>query len=154
MKTAPSKTIYFIAAFKLFKAVMLLLVGLGALHLLDRDVADTLTAWAGYVHLDPEGKHAHKVFEKAFDASPKQLKEVAAGTFFYSVLLFTEGVGLLLRRRWAEYFTVIMTAVFLPFEVYEILEKFTPVRVLILFVNVAIVWYLIDRIRKARTAEK
>ena len=148
MKTAPSKTLYFIAAFKLFKAVILLLVGLGAIKLIHRDVAETLTTWAGYVHLDPEGKHAHKAFEKAFNASPKQLKEIAAGTFFYSALLLTEGVGLLLRRRWAEYFTVIMTALFIPFEVYEILEKFTGGRVLILLVNLAIVWYLAERIRK------
>jgi len=153
MKTRPSKTLYLIASFKLFKAVMLFLVGLGALKLIHRDVAESLTTWAGYVHLDPEGKRAHVFFEKAFDASPKQLKEVAAGTFFYCFLLGTEGVGLLLRRRWAEYFTVIMTSLFIPLEFYEIAEKFTPMRVVILLVNLAIVWYLVDRIRKSKAAE-
>lgn len=153
MKTAPSKTIYAIAAFKLFKAITLFLVGLGALHLLHRDVAETLTTWAGYIHMDPEGRHAHVFFEKAFNASPKQLKAVAAGTFFYSILLFIEGAGLLLRRRWAEYFTIIMTALFIPLELYEIAEKFTPMRVVILLVNLGIVWYLVDRVRKAKVTE-
>ena len=150
MKTAPSKTIYFIASFKLFKAVMLLLVGLGAVKLVHRDVAETLTAWASHIHVDPEGRRAHVVFEKAFNVSPRQLKEVAAGTFFYSGLLFTEGIGLLLRRRWAEYFTIIMTALFIPLEIYEIIEKFTPMRVVILTVNLVIVWYLANRIRKGK----
>ena len=153
MKTAPSKTLYAIAAFKLFKAVSLLLVGMGALHLVHRDVAETLTTWAGYIHMDPEGRHAHVFFEKAFNASPKQLKEVAAGTFFYSGLLLTEGIGLLLRRRWAEYFTIIMTALFIPLEIYEIAEKFTPMRVVILIVNLAIVWFLVERVRKSKAAE-
>ena len=149
MSTDPSKTLYLIAAFKLFKGMMLLLVGLGALHLVHRDVAETLTTWAGYIHLDPEGKRVHKVFEKAFDANPRQLRQIAAGTFFYTALLFTEGVpGLLLRRRWAEYFTALMTALFIPLEIYEIIEKFTPLRVVILLVNGVIVWYLLERIRK------
>jgi uncharacterized membrane protein (DUF2068 family) len=150
MKTAPSKAIYLIAAFKLFKAVMLLMVGLGALHLVHRDVAETLSKWAHEIHIDPESRHIHRAFERAFQANPKQLREIAAGTFFYSGLLFTEGIGLLLRRRWAEYFTIIMTALFIPLEVYEMIEKLTLTRVVVLVINSAIVWYLVDRLRKSK----
>jgi len=63
--------------------------------------------------------------------------------------LFTEGIGLLLRRRWAEYFTIIMTALFLPLEIYEIVEKVTLTRVVVLIINAAIVWYLVQRVRKS-----
>lgn len=150
MKTAPSRTIYLIAAFKLFKAIMLLMVGLGALKLVHRDVADALTNWAHHIHVDPESRHLHRFFEKAFNADPKQLKEVAAGTFVYSALLFTEGIGLLLRRRWAEYFTVILTALFIPLEIYELVERLTTTRVVVLVINSVIVWYLIERIRKSK----
>jgi uncharacterized membrane protein (DUF2068 family) len=152
MKTAPSTTIYLIAAFKLFKAVMLFMVGLGALHLVHRDVAETLSTWAHEIHIDPESRHIHRVFERAFQANPKQLKEVAAGTFFYSALLFTEGIGLLLRRRWAEYFTIIMTALFIPLEIYELIEKLTLTRIVVLVINAGIVWYLVERVRKPKRA--
>ena len=81
---------------------------------------------------------------------PKQLKEISAGTFFYSSLLLTEGIGLLLRKRGAEYFTVISTGVFIPLEVYEIFHRFTWVKVWVLIVNVAIVWYLVRRIQSTR----
>ena len=151
MKTAPSKTIYFIAAFKLFKAVMLLMVGLGAVKLVHLDVAEALTDWAHHIHIDPESRHLHRIFEKAFNANPKQLREIAAGTFIYSGLLFTEGIGLLLRRRWAEYFTIIMTALFIPLEIYEMVEKLTVTRVVVLAINSVIVWYLVNRIRKAKS---
>ncbi|HEY3739706.1 MAG TPA: DUF2127 domain-containing protein [Bryobacteraceae bacterium] len=153
MKTVPSTTIYCIAAFKLFKAITLLMVGLGALHLVHRDIAETLGKWAHEIHIDPESRHLHRFIEKAFNANPKQLKELAAGTFFYAGLLFTEGIGLLLRRRWAEYFTIIMTALFLPLEVYELIEKLTVTRVIVLIINAGIVWYLIERVRKSRSAK-
>ena len=153
MKTRPSKAIYLIAGFKLFKAVMLLMVGLGAVKLIHRDVAEVLTNWAHHIHVDPESRHLHRVFEKAFNANPRQLKEIAAGTFVYSALLFTEGIGLLLRRRWAEYFTVVMTALLVPLEVYELIEKPTITRVVVLVINSGIVWYLISRLRQERASE-
>ena len=153
MKTPSSPTLYWIAAFKLFKATLLVIAGLGALRLLHRDVAMTLTGWAQHLHVDPDNRHIHAVFVKAFNASPRQLEEAAAGTFFYSALLLTEGVGLLLRRRWAEYFTVLMTALFIPFEVYELMEKLTQVRVAVLAINIAIVWYLAARLKKSAATE-
>src|SRR5689334_1206699 len=50
-----------------------------------------------------------------------------------------EGVGLWRRRRWAEYLTVVATASFVAFEVYELVQYVTTVRVLALLVNVAVV---------------
>ena len=148
MRTAPSRTIYLIAAFKLFKAVMLSITGLAALHLIHRDVAEALTGWAHHIHVDPDGRHIHRVFAKAALASPKQLEEVAAGTFFYAALCLTEGAGLLLRQRWAEYLTTIVTALFIPLEIYELTERFTPMRLAVLFINLGIVWYLAARLRR------
>lgn len=148
MRSAPSKTIFLIAAFKLFKAVMLFMVGLGALKLIHRDVAEALTNWAHHIHVDPDSRHLHRFFEKAFNADPKQLKEIAAGTFLYSAMLLTEGLGLLLRLRWAEYLTVIMTTLFIPLEIYELFEKPTITRVVVLLINSGIVWYLVSCLRK------
>ena len=152
MKTAPSTTIYLIAAFKLVKAVILTVTGLAAVHLIHQDVAEALSGWARQLHVDPDNHLIHRVFEKAFLATPKQLKEVAAGTFFYASLCLTEGIGLLLRRSWAEYLTVIMTALFIPLELYELAEKFTPVRLAVLFINIGIVWFLLARLRRERAA--
>ena len=103
--------------------------------------------WVDVLHFDPENRFIHRLIERSFGVEPKHLKEISAGTFFYSSLLLTEGIGLLLRKRWAEYFTVISTAVFIPLEVYEIFHRFRWMKVGVLAVNVAIVWYLVRRIR-------
>ncbi|HET7296266.1 MAG TPA: DUF2127 domain-containing protein, partial [Gemmatimonadales bacterium] len=78
----------------------------------------------------------------------RRLKEISAGTFFYAALLLTEGTGLLLARRWAEYFTVIVTGSFIPLEVYELAKRITLTRLSVIGINVAIVWYLVVRLRR------
>jgi uncharacterized membrane protein (DUF2068 family) len=69
------------------------------------------------------------------------------GALLYAALETTEGVGLAMRRRWAEYLTVIATGVLIPFEVREVLVRPTIFRVGALLVNVAIVVYLAYRKR-------
>jgi len=82
--------------------------------------------------------------------TPKQLEAASVGTFVYAGLLLTEGTGLLLRKRWAEYFTIITTAGLVPLEVYEISRKLTAAKIGVLIINVAIVVYLIVRVRRTR----
>lgn len=61
----------------------------------------------------------------------------------YAVIESTEAVGLWRERRWAEYLTVVATAGFLPFEIRELLERVTPLRVAAIVVNLAILVYLV-----------
>ncbi len=142
-----------IGVFKLFKGVLLLCVGIGALRLLHKDVAAVVMHWVNVLHVDPDNDFIHRLIVRASGVSVKQLREIGAGTFFYSGLFLTEGTGLLMRKRWAEYFTVISTAVFIPLEVYEIFHRFTFAKVWVLAVNAAIVWYLVIRIRSDRSAK-
>ena len=109
-----------------------------------------MTHWVELLRVDPENRFIHKLLTKIFAISPKQLKELSIGTFFYAWLLLTEGVGLLMRRHWAEYFTVITTAVFIPLELYELAHRLTFTRVGVLALNIAIVWYLVRRIRTGK----
>jgi uncharacterized membrane protein (DUF2068 family) len=137
-----------IAIFKLVKGLLLVAVGVGALKMLHRDLAAAVTHWVDILRVDPDNRFIHRLVEKAFSVSPRQLKELSAGTFFYASLLLTEGIGLLLRKHWAEYFTVITTTALLPLEIYELTRRFTFTRVGVLALNVAIVWYLVRRLRR------
>jgi uncharacterized membrane protein (DUF2068 family) len=53
-------------------------------------------------------------------------------------------------KRWAEWFSVIITSSLLPLEIYEIHRHPSPIKILVLILNIAVVGYLIDRIRKER----
>jgi len=139
--------LFAIAVFKLFKGILLLIVGIGALSLIHKDVAETAARWADWFRVDPNNVHVHGLLVKLGVLNARRLEEISAGTFFYSALLLTEGTGLLLKKRWAEYFTVIVTASFIPLEIYELVKRITFTRSLLIAVNLVIVWYLIDRLR-------
>jgi len=61
----------------------------------------------------------------------------------YCVLEGAEAIGLWLERRWAEYLTAVATAGFLPFEIHELLDHVTVLRLGALVINVAILVYLV-----------
>ncbi|MBY0489312.1 MAG: DUF2127 domain-containing protein [Gemmatimonadaceae bacterium] len=72
----------------------------------------------------------------------------------YALVLTVEGAGLWLAKTWAEWFSVVVTASLIPFELWEVAHRFTPVRVGILVLNVAVVWYLVRTIRANRAAHR
>jgi uncharacterized membrane protein (DUF2068 family) len=72
---------------------------------------------------------------------------LALGLLLYAALETTEGIGLAMHRRWAEYLTVLGTGLLIPYELMEVVAKPTPFRVGALAVNVAIVAYLAIRKR-------
>lgn len=139
-----------IAAFKFLKAVILLGVGFGALKLLHKDVAAEVERWADLLRLGMDNTYVQRALTKISLLSDRKIKEITIGTFCYSGLLFTEGVGLSLRKHWAEYITLISTAVLLPLEIYELTKRTTFPRVTILLLNIAIVIYLAVRLKHGR----
>jgi uncharacterized membrane protein (DUF2068 family) len=142
--------IVLIGVFKLLKGIGLLILGIGLLRLLHRDVAAVATHWIEVLRLDPENRYIHGALARVFRVTPRQLRELSAGTFIYASIYLTEGSGLLLRKHWAEYLTLISTGLFIPLEVFEIYRRFTLIRVAVLAINLAIVWYLAARIKRRK----
>ncbi len=140
--------LWLIGGFKLAKGLLLLVVGVGVLRLLHRDVADVLASWIAQLHVDPENRYVDRALSAALSLDDRRLKQISVGTFAYAALLLTEGAGLLLRQRWAEYLTVIVTGSFIPLELYELAKRITLTRLTVIGINVAIVWYLVARLRQ------
>jgi uncharacterized membrane protein (DUF2068 family) len=137
-----------IGLFKLVKGVSLLIIAFGLLRLLHRDVAEVTQHWIEVLRVDPDNRFIHGALMKIFNVTPKQLKELSAGTLVYAAIFLTEGTGLLLRKHWAEYMTLISTGLFIPLEIYEIHRHFTMLKLAVTVVNVLIVWYLAMRIKR------
>lgn len=137
-----------IGAFKLLKAAALIALGVGALKLLHKDVAAEVSRWVASLDLNPDSPYLMSVLGKLARIDSHKLKALSIGTFLYAGLYFAEGTGLLLRKRWAEYLTIISTAGFIPLEVYEIARQITAVRIVLLLVNIAIVIYLVLDLRQ------
>jgi uncharacterized membrane protein (DUF2068 family) len=150
VKIKGSRGLLLIAAFKLIKGLALLALGIGALRLLHKDVAAEIAQWIDALRVDPHNHYIQMVLEKLGMVDDKKLKALSIGTFFYSALFFTEGTGLALRKRWAEYLTIVSTASLLPLEIYEIVQRASAPKVVALLVNIAIVVYLVIEVRRTR----
>ena len=147
-KTAYPRPLYLIAAFKLFKGLLLLAVAIGALRLLQKGTSVEIYRWADSFRVDPGNRYVHQLLLKLSLFDDKRLRELSAGTFFYSALFFTEGTGLLFHKRWAEYFTTIVTFTFIPREIYELARRATFARGIVLLLNVVVVIYLVVDLRR------
>jgi uncharacterized membrane protein (DUF2068 family) len=137
-----------IALFKLLKAALLIALGVGALKLLHKDVAEAVEHWVELLRLDPNNRYIDAGLEKVSNLTPDKIKELGLGSMIYAGLFLTEGIGLWLEKRWAEWLTVIITSSLIPIEIYEIYRHPTPVKIAVLLINIAIVAYLVYRIRK------
>ena len=145
---APSAGVRLIAFFKLFKGLVLFAVGIGAARLLHKDLAFEVEHWADIFRVDPNNRYFHRLLERFLSLDARKLKELSVGTFFYSALLLTEGTGLVLGKRWAEYFTIFVTSSFVPLEVYEIVKHASPAKLILLILNIVIVVYLVIELRR------
>jgi uncharacterized membrane protein (DUF2068 family) len=95
---------------------------------------------------DPASIHLRGVLghlKNIFKYTPTHLYELGIVLAVYAALEATEMVGLWLAKRWAEYLTLVSTALFIPVEVYELSEGVSAFKVIILLINVAIVVYLL-----------
>lgn len=133
-----------IGSLKLAKSASLLALGLVLIYYRNEDLGEVASRWITNVWLGRS--YVDAVLVKLSFMSKEKIDEFAIGSFVYSVLLLIEGIGLCLRRRWAEFLTVGITASLLPFEFYELYQRVTATGVVVTVLNIAIVVYLIMRL--------
>lgn len=136
-----------IAVFKFIKGGALLALACGAISLFHKDVATEVEHWLDQLRIDPPDRYVAILLNKLQLIHAKELKELSALSAGYAALFLTEGTGLLFRKRWAEWLTITATSSFMPLEMYELIKEFTPLRLLLLLVNTAVVLFLIFRVR-------
>jgi uncharacterized membrane protein (DUF2068 family) len=81
--------------------------------------------------------------DKLFTLSRGTLIEAGIALLCYAALELTEAFGLWYGKRWAEYLTFIATVILLPFEVYELSERISPLKIIGFLINLAVAIYLI-----------
>jgi uncharacterized membrane protein (DUF2068 family) len=139
-----------IGLFKLGKAILFFSIGVGALHLLHKDLGDVVMRLAKELKFDPESRFVTIVLDKVDLIDAHRLKQISAATFGYSFLALTEGIGLMLEKVWAEYLTLFLTISFLPWEIYELCREPNLFRLSLLIINLVVLAYLVWLLRKKR----
>jgi uncharacterized membrane protein (DUF2068 family) len=83
------------------------------------------------------------LIQHSFTLTGRTLTYLAIGLVIYSLIELAEGVGLWLGQRWGEYFAMVATSIFLPYEIYDLTVKVTWLRVGALVINLLLVVYLV-----------
>jgi uncharacterized membrane protein (DUF2068 family) len=139
-----------VAFFEALKGTLVLVAGFGLLSLVHRDLEDLAERLVQHSHLNPASHYPRVFIEAAARTSDARLRTLAAMAFAYSTVRFVEAYGLWRMRAWAEWFAIISGCVYLPVELYELIERATLIRASVLVVNALIVAYLLY-VRLSRT---
>ena len=148
-----------IAIYKTLQALLFVAIGIGALHMLHRDIADDLATLADHLNFNPESRFVNFVLDKASIIDDPLLKRIGAAALSYAGLSQAEGIGLYFEKKWGEYLTLAITASFLPWEIFEIFHRLTWFRFSLLAINVLVLLYLLKvvteqvRARRAKAAK-
>ena len=133
-----------IALFKIAKGILLLVLGVSLLFLNARTRwMDALSNWAAdeilLKHSKPIALLLHKLQAMLAGGT---LRATGFLALFYTTILFTEGIGVYMQQRWAEFLMIFATATLIPIEIRHLWHHPGLVGVLILLANCFIVWFL------------
>lgn len=142
-----------IALFKIAKGLLLLLAGGSLLFLNSRPGwVNWISDWAETEILLGHSKAVTYLLHRLEDAlMGNQLRATGFLALFYCGVLFTEGIGVYLEKRWAELLMVFATAALIPLEVRHLWHHATVGAALILLANCFIVWFLYRVLKRDKT---
>jgi uncharacterized membrane protein (DUF2068 family) len=131
-----------VAAFEAAKGLLVMATGLGLLALVHHDVQRAAEAVVRHLHLNP-ARHYPRVFlEAAANVTDRRLGLLASGAFAYAVVRGVEAYGLWRVRTWAQWFAILSGGIYLPIEIYALVEHATALRAAVLLINVGVVGYV------------
>lgn len=144
-----------IALFKMFKGALLFGLGFSLLFLNSRPAwLDQISDWADDQLLLHHSKAITFLLNKLQDVlSGGALRATAILALFFCAVLFTEGIGVYMQKRWGEFLMIVATGALIPLEVRHTWHQFTrhqPIiaALLLLLANCFIVWFLYMVLRR------
>jgi uncharacterized membrane protein (DUF2068 family) len=147
-------TVRAVALFEAAKGTLVLLTGFGALSLIHHDAQRIAEQLVGHLHLNP-AKHYPRIFiDTAANLTDTRLWRLATLAAMYGLIRFVEAYGLWLGRRWAEWFAAVSGGIYIPFEIYELLQHVKWLAIGALAANVLIVVLMINSLRRIQSADR
>jgi uncharacterized membrane protein (DUF2068 family) len=145
---ANDRLLPWIAAERTVRAVLLIAIGLVLITHPHADWGKTITDLTNRLGFDPRSNGIQRIIAKVRAISPDKYTVFGIIAIAYGLLEGVEGYGLFRRRAWAEYLTVVATCVLFIPEIDELTKSLTFLKVGALLVNLAVVVYLIYRLRR------
>jgi uncharacterized membrane protein (DUF2068 family) len=141
-----------IAAERAFLTLVLAVVGIALVTHPHTDWASEVIRFAHKLGLNPNSNWVRKLVEKIRHIHGNENVLFGSVALAYAILEGAEAYGLWRRRRWGEWLTVIATSLLLIPEAWEISKGASLLKVGALIANLAIVAYLVWRLRRTPAA--
>ncbi|MCC6502056.1 MAG: DUF2127 domain-containing protein [Deltaproteobacteria bacterium] len=133
----------FIIAYKALMGLMEASAAASFYYFLDaKGTIDSFTTLAINFNIDPDNRLISSLIDRAGALGNDTMLGITITVFAIGVVNCVEAVGLHYRQRWAEWLTVAATGALIPFELYEVMESVSALKVTILVINIAVVYYL------------
>lgn len=139
-----------VALFEGAKGALVLLVGFGLLALIHRDLHAAAEQLVLHFHINPASHYPRIFIDLSDRLTDMKLWAVALGALFYAVIRFAEAYGLWKQRAWAEWFGLLSGGMYIPIELYEVLQGLTWPKVTVLVVNGVVVAYLLVVVTRSK----
>ena len=139
-----------IALFKIAKGVLLLILGVSLIFLNARTRwMDALSNWtADEILLEHSRAISFLLHKLQAMLAGETLRATGFLALFYTAILFTEGIGVYMQQRWAEFLMIFATAALIPLEIRHFWHRPGLVGAIILLANCFIVWFLYAVLRR------
>src|SRR5579863_6542150 len=139
-----------IAVYKLVKVLLLVALALGEVRLRDSSLTDKLLVWVSARPHGLEHDVVTHLIQWLSGLTSSRMHTLRMVTLAYAAVFATEGIGLWMQKRWAEWLTVIITASLIPLELWELFDKPNIGKAAVFIANVAIVIILVWHVRRSR----
>lgn len=131
-----------VATLEFFKGVIAVLAAIGLLVLIHKDPWDVAARTLQFLGIDLDWRFAQAILDFADRITERTIKTAVVVAIAYSVLRFVEAYGLWRTRVWAEWLALVSGAIYLPFEIYEMVRKPSALHIGIFAVNLGILAYI------------
>lgn len=119
-----------------------------------KDLTEMAVHLLSALHVHPGSRFAEAVFRGADKATREQIVFVGFGVLVYAAIRLIEAVGLWRERDWAQWFAMLSACIYLPWEIYEILNHYRPIKAVVLIINIIVIVYLAYVLWQSRQESK
>ena len=149
-----------VAIIEATKGALVLLAAFGFFEIIRHNI--DLDAVAGnllyFFHVNSNLRISHVVMRLAGRMMDADVLTVLTIATVYSSLRFIESYGLWRQRVWAEWLAIVSGAIYLPYELYKLVQRPTAIHWAILLINIVVVAYIAwvrwDDIQERRRAPR
>ncbi len=140
--TTIKKGLRAVAILEASKGIVSLLVAFGIHALAGHNLRNLAELIVSRLHLNP-ASHLSSVFiDAASGLTEAKIMIFTIGAMAYSMIRFVEAYGLWRSQVWTEWFALVSGAIYIPFELYEIIFRTSIISIGAFIINIIVVGYM------------